>query len=96
MSVSLDCRGLACPEPVIRTRDALKDSPDSIEVCVDNVPATENVSRFLGRSGYVAEIKKTGDAAAKPASTAPRPRKSLPKPEMRVPEKRWCCSLPTS
>lgn len=62
MSVSLDCRGLACPEPVIRTRDALKNAPDSIEVCVDNVPATENVSRFLGRSGYVTDIKKTGDS----------------------------------
>ena len=73
MSVSLDCRGLACPEPVIRTRDALKDAPDAIDVCVDNVPATENVSRFLSRSGYVAvsnvagtaeeaEIKKTGDS----------------------------------
>ena len=62
MSVSLDCRGLACPEPVIRTRDALKNSPDSIEVCVDNVPATENVSRFLGRSGYVTDIRQSGDS----------------------------------
>lgn len=62
MSVFLDCRGLVCPEPVIRTRDALKNAPDTIEVCVDNIPSSENVSRFLGRSGYVTDIVQSGDS----------------------------------
>ncbi len=62
MSVVLDCRGLVCPEPVIRTREALKSSPDTIEVCVDNKPSSENVSRFLGRSGYVTDIEQCGDS----------------------------------
>ena len=49
----LDCRGMACPSPVLETRDALeKESPENITVLVDNVAARENVTRFLIRSGY--------------------------------------------
>ena len=48
----LDCRGMACPQPVIKTRVALEQMPASLTVLVDNAPASENVRRLLEKSGY--------------------------------------------
>jgi selenium metabolism protein YedF len=50
--ITLDCRGLACPQPVIKTREALEQKPASVTVLVDNAPASENVRRLLEKSGY--------------------------------------------
>lgn len=57
--MELDCRGLSCPEPVIRTKRAIADKPQSIEVLVDQIAPLENVSRFLRAMKYnvVAEEK---------------------------------------
>ena len=49
--ILLDCRGMACPQPVIKTREALEKKPASITVLVDNVPASQNVRRLLEKSG---------------------------------------------
>lgn len=48
MKKTVDARGLACPEPVIMTRNAL-DSHDVKEVLaiVDNQAALENISRMV-------------------------------------------------
>ena len=49
----LDCRGLACPNPVLKTRELVERSGAAcLSVVVDNPAAKENVSRFLGRMGY--------------------------------------------
>ena len=45
--MEIDCRGLSCPEPVIRTKKAIKDNPQTIDVLVDQRAPLENVSRFL-------------------------------------------------
>lgn len=50
--ISLDCRGMACPQPVIETRKALDQNPEAIAVTVDNAPASENVRRLLEKSGW--------------------------------------------
>ena len=42
----LDCRGLACPLPVIETKKALAAVSDVLEVLVDNQTAKENVVKF--------------------------------------------------
>ncbi len=43
----VDCRGLNCPEPVLKTKDVLASNPDKIiHVLVDNETARENVLRF--------------------------------------------------
>ena len=57
--MELDCRGLSCPEPVIRTKRAIAEKPQSIEVLVDQRAPLENVSRFLKAMKYnvVAEEK---------------------------------------
>ena len=47
---ALDCTGLNCPEPVLRTKAHLeKNSQDAFIVVVDNEASRENVLRF-GRS----------------------------------------------
>lgn len=53
---TVDCRGLNCPEPVLRTRDALSDFPsEPMTVIVDNETARENVLRFIQSKGSTAE-----------------------------------------
>jgi selenium metabolism protein YedF len=53
----VDCRGLACPQPVMETKKAL-DSPEGreVRVLVDNPAARENVSRFAGSQGYQTKV----------------------------------------
>ena len=52
----IDCRELACPQPVICCRTALEEGAVALEVVVDNVPALENVQRFLQRRGYMSHV----------------------------------------
>ena len=53
---SLDCTGLSCPIPVVKTKKALKENPEGMDVLVDNVAAMENVSRFAEKMGYNAAV----------------------------------------
>lgn len=55
-----DARGLACPEPVMLTRELVKKSPAGGEIIVDNTCAVENISRFAKNNGYAVEIKQEG------------------------------------
>lgn len=49
----IDARGLACPEPVIRTKKALEEGGfDVVYVLVDNAAARENVTRYASYSGH--------------------------------------------
>jgi selenium metabolism protein YedF len=49
----LDCRGLACPSPVLKTKEVIdRGSVQQLTVLVDNSAASENVRRFLTRFGY--------------------------------------------
>ncbi|MEA1972641.1 MAG: sulfurtransferase-like selenium metabolism protein YedF [Candidatus Cloacimonadota bacterium] len=56
----IDARGLACPKPVIETKKALdKLGFDYLIVKVDNVPARENIKRFVTTKGYkIAKISE--------------------------------------
>ena len=59
----LDCRGLPCPEPVIRCRDWLATVNGAVlEVLVDNPAAVENVSVFLSGRGWTVDSRREGDA----------------------------------
>jgi len=51
----VDARGLACPMPVVRTKQAVDAGATELEVLVDNEAARENVLRFAGSIGAVAE-----------------------------------------
>lgn len=58
----LDCRGLACPQPVIRTKELLDaGGVETVEVMVDNKAASINVSRFLESRGFSVQTRTEGD-----------------------------------
>ncbi len=62
MAVKIDARGLACPVPVLKTKDALeKEAPKEIVVFVDNEAAKQNVSRFLASKGYSVTTEEKED-----------------------------------
>jgi len=42
----LDCKGLACPQPVIKTKEILEKGVRRIDIIVDNEASRENVARF--------------------------------------------------
>ena len=58
---TIDCRGLACPAPVLQTKETLeKDHPVLIKVVVDNEAAKQNVSRFLKSRSFEVDIQEEG------------------------------------
>ncbi|MDD2573636.1 MAG: sulfurtransferase TusA family protein [Bacillota bacterium] len=57
---NVDARGRACPEPVLLTKRAIDQSPERVQVFVDNTTAMENVKRFAVNLGYKVEITKDG------------------------------------
>ncbi|OGQ09342.1 MAG: hypothetical protein A2026_17825 [Deltaproteobacteria bacterium RBG_19FT_COMBO_46_12] len=60
MSV-IDCRGLACPQPVITTKQALDQLKEGeIIIIVDNTVSCNNVERFARSQGCLVEIKEEG------------------------------------
>jgi len=63
MHKTLDARGLACPTPVLMTKDAIEeDKLNTVEVIVDNEAAKENVSRFLGSQQFsVSTVEEEND-----------------------------------
>lgn len=60
----LDCRGLACPNPVLKTKELADQGVASFTVLVDNAAAKENVSRFLSRAGFEVNVTQEGGAFA--------------------------------
>ena len=60
MTKVVDCRGLACPQPVIRTKQALEET-ERVTVIVDNPAARENVARFGESQGAKVAIEEKKD-----------------------------------
>jgi selenium metabolism protein YedF len=59
---TVDCRGLACPQPVMATKNALAEPEErEVLVLVDNSAARENVSRFAGSQGYQTDVAEEKD-----------------------------------
>ena len=59
MSVkTVDCRGMACPQPVIETKKALETGQGIFEAIVDNEAARENVSHFARNAGCRVEVEE--------------------------------------
>lgn len=50
--VKIDARGLACPRPVMLTKEVVDNGADQIETLVDNTVAVSNVERFLRKNGF--------------------------------------------
>jgi selenium metabolism protein YedF len=57
---TIDCRGLACPQPVINTKNALQGAAGPIRVIVDNEASCTNVRRFAESQGAKVEVMEQG------------------------------------
>jgi selenium metabolism protein YedF len=57
---TVDARGLACPQPVILTRRALREG-SAILTIVDNEIAQRNVTRMAEKSGYTVHSEEQDD-----------------------------------
>jgi len=57
---TVDARGLACPQPVIRTRNALLET-SSILTIVDNETAQQNVTRMAEKAGAAVQAEPRPD-----------------------------------
>jgi selenium metabolism protein YedF len=60
MARIVDARGLPCPQPVILTRNALKEEA-SVTTIVDNETARRNVTRMAERAGASVRAEERGD-----------------------------------
>jgi selenium metabolism protein YedF len=60
MAITVDARGLACPQPVIQTRKAMQQA-DQIATLVDNETALTNVSRMAEKAGWQVNVVPLGD-----------------------------------
>ena len=61
MVKEIDCRGLACPAPVLQTKEAMeKDHPDVLKVVVDNEASKQNVSRFMESQNLEVTVLQEG------------------------------------
>lgn len=62
MTQELDCRGQACPAPVMQVRDFLTaEKPAAISIIVDNEAARENVGRFLTHHGFQVRVEQINE-----------------------------------
>jgi selenium metabolism protein YedF len=61
MSTEIDCRGLACPAPVLKTKELIEqEKPENLIVIVDNEAAKQNVTRFMEYQGFNVFASKEG------------------------------------
>ncbi|HBV96042.1 MAG: SirA family protein [Peptococcaceae bacterium BICA1-7] len=53
MGITVDARGLLCPEPVLMVKRAIESKTGgAVRVLVDNSAARENVTRLAKNSGW--------------------------------------------
>ena len=62
MSEILDCRGLACPEPVLQAKRALEEIAEgTLAVLVDTAASRDNVRRFAESQGCSTDVSNNSD-----------------------------------
>jgi len=57
----IDCRGMACPQPVVTAKKALDESEgQEFILIVDDLAARDNVERFAQSQGAIVGVEKKG------------------------------------
>jgi len=60
MSVEIDVRGLSCPIPVVKTKNAMEKSPsETIVVLLESEVSKENVLRLAQNQGYNSKVEQS-------------------------------------
>lgn len=90
MSTEIDCRGLACPAPVLKTKALIEqEKPEKLVVIVDNEAARQNVTRFMEYQGFNVSASEEGTDfhvtghAGEGAEPAVKPEKTLESEELK-------------
>ncbi|MBC7254816.1 MAG: sulfurtransferase-like selenium metabolism protein YedF [Chloroflexi bacterium] len=86
MPLEVDARGLPCPQPVIRTRNAMREA-DEVITLVSAEDQVANVRRLAEKAGWHVEVEPRGEAFAirmvKPqAAPKPQPAPEAPTPSL--------------
>lgn len=63
METIVDARGKACPQPVIETKQALKEHGAPVVTLVDNEIARQNIEKMAAQMGLSATSEATEDGA---------------------------------
>lgn len=63
MEKKLDCKGMACPLPVVTTKKAMEELKEDgiVEVIVDNETAVQNLLKLAAKSNFAAASEKKSD-----------------------------------
>jgi selenium metabolism protein YedF len=83
---TVDCRGLACPQPVIDTKAALAGATAPVLVIVDNEASCTNVRRLAEGQGANVTVDRRGDEfrlTIVRGADAPPAQEPAPDPETR-------------
>jgi len=91
MAEVVDCRGLPCPEPVVRAKRAVEDSSDIVEVLVDDVVARENLVKLGRGMNWKVDVTE-GDGCFKVVFE----KNGVSLPQATVPREPGLCTLPLS
>lgn len=69
---TIDCRGLACPEPVLRTKRELEHTQETLCILLDDGAPRENVTRFARSRGFLITEQADGSTWAITLTSANR------------------------
>ena len=63
MKKRIDCKGMACPLPVVNAKKAVEElqGGDELMVCVDNEIAVQNLTRFGEHKGFRVSAEKKAE-----------------------------------
>ena len=61
MNITVDVRGLSCPQPVILVQKAIEKGEFPLEILADSVTSRENVRRIAEKLGCKVEIIEQND-----------------------------------
>lgn len=89
-SVQLNCIGLPCPQPVLRTRDALDQGAAIVEVLVDNEASRDNVLRFARSQQHQAVVESESGGTFKVVITA-----GTAQPQREIDPEDYSCAVST-
>ena len=58
--MTLDARGISCPEPLIMLKNALK-AEAQLTMLVDNKATLDNCEKFAKKQGFAVDVEKDGE-----------------------------------
>ena len=59
--VTIDARGLSCPIPVLKTKQAVKNKEKDLEIISDSNASMENILKYLRAEGYNFAVTEVED-----------------------------------